>query len=302
MDVIDGMRCFAQVAASGSFTAAGRKLGLSTNLTSKYVRQLEERLGVQLLNRTTRSLALTEAGKAYYGRCIRLLEDFDQLESAVQDRHITPKGNLLVSAPQSLGIKVLMQAVNAFMDEHTGMSVELRLSDRYVNIIDEGFDLAIRIGELADSSLIAKRLGPVPVALCASPDYLARRGHPQHPDDLTQHDCLLDTNFQGGAKWPFEHQGKRFHVTVKGRFRANSIVAMREAVLSGAGIALCPGFEIDRDIREGRLVSLMQEYVPQHVGIYALYPQNRHLAVKIRVFVDYLSRHFARANNPERKT
>lgn len=292
MDVIDGMRCFATVVGSKSFTGAAGQLGLSTNLVSKYVRQLEERLGVRLLNRTTRSLSLTEAGQAYYERCVILLEDFDQLESAVQDRHESVKGKLLVSAPNSLGVQALMGGVSEFLNQQTDISIELRLTDRFVNIIDEGFDLAIRIGELPDSSLIARRLGPVPSFICASPDYLERNGVPEHPKDLENHICLIDTNFQGGSQWPFEHGNKRIHVNVKGRIRVNSVVAIREAALKGNGIGWCPGFEVARDIEDGRLISLLEDHVLQKLAIYAVYPHNRHLAAKIRAFVDFLVGYF----------
>lgn len=293
MDVIDAMRCFTSVVKARSFTKAAAQLGLSTNLASKYVRQLEERLGVRLLNRTTRSLALTEAGQAYFDRCIVVLEDFDQLEAAVQHRHQALKGHLLVSAPNSLGVEILMRGVTAFIQQQPDISIELRLSDRLVNIVDEGFDLAIRIGELSDSSLIARRLGSIPSFVCASPEYLAAHGTPQHPDDLGDHICLIDTNYQSGTHWPFVDQGQRVRVNVQGRIRVNSVVAIREAALRGGGIAWCPGFEVARDIKLGRLTPLLQPFLDQSLGIYALYPHNRHLAAKIRAFVDFMVVFFA---------
>mgnify|MGYP001278541052 CR=1 FL=1 len=298
MDVIDAMRCFAAVVGCKSFTGAAAQLGLNTNLVSKYVRQLEERLGVRLLNRTTRSLALTEAGQAYYERCLTLLEDFDELEAGVQDRHDSVKGHLLVSAPGSLGVEMLMRGVTAFIEQHPQITIELRLSDRFVNIVDEGFDLAIRIGELPDSSLIARRLAPIPSFVCASPAYLAAHGTPEHPKDLDSHHCVIDTNLHGGAHWPFRHKGRRMPVKVKGAIQVNSVVAIRRAVLEGGGIAWCPGFEIARDIREGRLVSLLEPFLENRYGIYAVYPHNRHLAAKIRAFVDFLVLFFARSQDP----
>lgn len=293
MDVVDGMRCLVAVVDERSFTAAAARLGHSTNLVSKYVRQLEERLDVRLLNRTTRSLSLTEAGQAYYERCIILLEDFDQLELAVQDRHGSLKGHLLVTAPTSLGVEILMRGVTDFIKQNPDISIELRLADRFVNIIDEGFDMAIRIGELEDSSLIARRLGPIPSFICASPEYLHKHGSPETPQDLEQHQCLIDTNYQGGSQWPFLLNGQRINVNVQGRIRVNSNVAIREAALKGGGIAWCLGYEIARDIEQGRLISLLGDHIQQSIGIYAVYPHNRHLAAKIRVFVDFLVDHFA---------
>jgi DNA-binding transcriptional LysR family regulator len=172
------MRTYAAVVATGSFTAAADRLGISKALTSKYVGQLEDRLGVRLLNRTTRKLSVTEVGQVYYQRCGQLLEDFEELEAAIKDQQSAPQGNLVVAAPTTFGENQLTQAVADYLDEQPGVSVELVLADRFVNIVDEGFDLAVRIGKLPDSNLIARRLAPVRVVACASPDYLSRHGTP----------------------------------------------------------------------------------------------------------------------------
>lgn len=293
MDVIDGMRCFAAVVERRSFTGAARALGLRTNLVSKYVRQLEERLEVRLLNRTTRSLSLTEAGQAYFSRCLSLLEEFDELEAAVQDRHASLKGTLRVTAPNSLGVEMLMRAVTGFMMANPGLSIDLRLTDRFINIVDEGYDLAIRVGGLKDSSLIARRLGPVPSHLCASPAYLERHGTPLSPEDLTGHTCLIDSNFSGGTLWPFTVEGEQLQVNVKGRIRVNSVIAVREAALMGAGIALMPGYEVADDIEKGKLVSLLEDHMTGELAMFAVYPHSRHLAAKSRAFTDYLAAFFA---------
>lgn len=292
MDVLTGMRTYAAVVATGSFTAAAERLGLSKALTSKYVGQLEDRLGVRLLNRTTRKLNVTEAGQAYYERCKQLLEDFDELETAIKDQQEAPQGNLLVAAPTTFGETYLTQAVADYLDEQPGVSVELVLADRFVNIVDEGFDLAVRIGRLADSSLIARRLAPARIVACATPEYLSRCGLPAHPGELESHNCIIDTNIHPADHWPFNEDGQSFSVGVTGRFRVNNALSAREMILAGHGIGLCPIHAVYEDIREGHLKILLQEYEALEYGIYVVYPHNCHLATRVRTFVEFLARKF----------
>lgn len=293
MDTLIGMRTYAAVVATGSFTAAADRLGISKALTSKYVGQLEDRLGVRLLNRTTRKLNVTEVGQVYYQRCGQLLEDFEELEAAIKDQQSAPQGNLVVAAPATFGGKQLTQAVADYLDEQPGVSVELVLADRFVNIVEEGFDLAVRIGKLPDSSLIARRLAPVRVVACASPDYLSRHGTPSHPNELKSHVCVIDTNIPPPGHWPFEEAGQSFSVKVNGRFRANSASSVRDILLADHGIGLCPSYIADKDIRAGRLKILLQEYEAFEFGIYAVYPHNRHLAAKVRTFINFLVQRFS---------
>ncbi|MDX2266170.1 MAG: LysR family transcriptional regulator [Hyphomicrobiales bacterium] len=293
MDTLTAMRAFTAVAAAGSFTAGAEKLGLATNLASKYVGQLETRLGVRLLNRTTRRVSLTEAGRAYLERCTGLLEEFDTLEAAVQDRQARPSGTLTMAAPVTFGEKYLAPALADFMEAEPGVSIDLRLSDRFVNLVDEGFDLAIRIAELQDSSLIAKRLAPARIVACASLDYLRRAGAPQHPAELAAHACIIDTNFRAGPVWPFLVEGERITVKVSGRFAVNSGEAIRALVLRGAGVALCPAYIVGEDIKAGRLVPILASFEAFALGVYAVYPHNRHLAAKVRAAIDFLARRFA---------
>ena len=292
MDTLIGMRTYAAVVATGSFTAAADRLGISKALTSKYVGQLEDRLGVRLLNRTTRKLSVTEVGQVYYQRCGQLLEDFEELEAAIKDQQSAPQGNLVVAAPTTFGENQLTQAVADYLDEQPGVSVELVLADRFVNIVDEGFDLAVRIGKLPDSNLIARKLAPVRVVACASPDYLSRHGTPSHPNELESHVCVIDTNIPPPGHWPFEEEGQSFSVKVTGRFRANSAFSVRNTILADHGIGLCPNYIVDKDIREGRLKILLQEYEAFEFGIYAVYPHNRHLAAKVRTFINFLIQRF----------
>lgn len=293
MDTIEGMRTFASVVSAGSFTGAADRLDMSSALVSKYIGQLEERLSVRLLNRTTRSLSLTDVGRVYHERCVQLLEEFDELEDAVQDTQTEPKGKLVVSAPTTFGESYLTPAAAEFLKEHPGIRLDLHLSDRFVGLADEGFDLAIRIGELPDSALIARRLAPARVVACATPGYLKRKGTPRHPAELVRHDCIMDTNYHTGPQWPFAIDGKRITIKVNGRFLVNSARATRVMALTGAGIGLCPLFAVGDAVKTGQLRIVLDEFEAFDLGIYAVYLQSRHLAANVRVFVDFLIKHFS---------
>lgn len=272
MDTIDGMRSFVAVVSAGSFKKGADRMNISPALISKYIGQLEERLGVRLLNRTTRSLALTEVGQAYYERCIRLLDDFDELESAIQQKQSAPRGQLKVSAPINFGEAYLTDAIVAFLKEAPGMEVDLSLSDRYVSIVDEGFDLAIRVGNLADSSLIARRLGETRLVVYASRDYVAEHGAPESPEELEERTCVIDTNIKNPSQWPFLKDGERLNVRVNGRFRVNSARAVRDIVIAGHGIGIAPAFIIASDLKNGDAVHLLSQYEAVNLGLYAVYP------------------------------
>jgi len=221
MDILTGMRTYAAVVSLGSFTAAAERLGVSKALTSKYVQQLEMHLGARLLSRTTRKLNTTEVGQAYYLRC----------------QQQTPQGELVISAPISFGETYLTNAVADYLEEQREVSIRLELSDRFVDIVDEGFDMALRIGEMQDSSLIARRLAPVRIIACATPEYPARAGVPKHPNDLTSHTCIVDTNFRTAANWHFQDDGQGFAVNVASRFRVNTAPAASSVVrVRNAGV------------------------------------------------------------------
>jgi len=293
MDTITGMKTFVNVVATGSFTAAAQRSNMSTALVSKYIGQLEERLGARLLNRTTRSLALTEIGSSYLERCVEVIDDFDELEAAVHNKRSNPGGNLIISAPVSFGEMHLTTAVARFLTRYPDISIDLRLTDRFVNLVDEGVDLAIRISELADSSLIARRLAPARTIVCAAPSYLEKHGHPDYPHDLVDHECIIDTNFQDFDEWPFVIEGKRISVKVSGRFSVNSAQSSRAMIVAGAGIGLIPAYAIAEDIIEQNAVIVLEDFEALDPGIYALYPHNRHLATKVRAFVDFLVEEFS---------
>lgn len=288
MDPLQEIRTFLAVVEAGSFTAAADRLGLSKAVASKQVIRLEERLGIRLLNRTTRAVSPTELGIAYYERAGALVEDMDLLDETMRDRHAEPRGRLVVTAPMTFGEMHLTDAVSRFMAIHAGVTVDLRLTDRFVSIADEGVDLAIRISVLPDSAMVARKLGASAIVPCAAPEYLAKRGTPQTPADLIDHDCILDSNHRDGHDWTFDKEGAHETVRVAGRFRVNSARAVRSMVRRGMGIGLVPTYAVADDIRAGRLVRLMPEYGTAELGIYALYLHNRLLAGKVRAFIDFL--------------
>ena len=296
MDTLLGMRTFCAVVSAGSFIKGAESLGLSSALASKYVSQLEERLGVRLLNRTTRSMALTEAGQAYYDECSQLIDDFDMLEKVTRDRQSTPMGHLRISAPVSFGQDHLTEALAAFLKHHPGISIESKLTDRFVNVVNEGYDMAIRIGKLEDSSLIARKLMPISICVFASPAYLEAHGTPSCPDDLSAHQCIVDVNHRGRNNWHFETSDGTKMITVKGQYVTNSADSCRKMALAGIGIGRIPEFIVEDDLKAGRLVRLLPDVVHREHNLFALYPHSRHVATKVRVCVDFLARHFAQSN------
>lgn len=293
MDTLEGMRTFVAVARCGSFTTAAQKLGRSTALVSKYVGQLEERLQVRLLERTTRSLRLTDIGETYLRRAEELLAQIDELEGSLEQKHAAPSGTLVISAPVTFGEHYVATVVSKFVCQYVGVSVDLRLTDRFVNLIDEGVDLAVRIAELPDSSMIARHLCPARIVYCAAPSYLKRRGHPKIPGDLGEHDCIFDRNFRHPGAWPFQIDGKRTFVKINGRVMVNSAEAARAVALEGAGIALIPSYAIGGDLRTGRLIPLLVEYEALSLNVYAVYPHRQHLAGKTRAIVNMLVEMFS---------
>jgi len=295
MDSITGMRCFCAVAQQQSFTKAAAVMGISPALCSKYIGQLEDRLGVRLLNRTTRSLSITEQGHLYYAQSLVVIREFDLAETLVLETQTSPKGHIRLSAPRALGESFLVGVIADFLDIYPEISVETKLSDRFVNIVEEGFDLAVRIGALEDSTLIARKLSPMTAILCASPDYLARAGTPQKPIDLIHHQCIIDSNYRGGSHWPFWVSGEKVNVAVKGRATVNSAISCRDLALRGAGIVRSPDQVVANEIKSGRLVVLLSEFVGFEFGVYAVHPHSQYLAAKTRILVDYLVSRFADA-------
>ncbi len=282
------LEIFVNVVDTGSFTAAARRLGVSKSHVSKQVSALEDRLGAQLLHRTTRSLSLTDAGQAFYERGSLILEQIEEAERAVTQLQTTPRGRLKISMPMTFGQRYVTPLLVEFMARFPELDVELDMSDRKVDVIDEGFDLAIRIGELQDSSLMMRKLADAERYCCASPAYLEEYGTPTHPSDLVDHQCLQYAYGRLNT-WQFvSPDDEELFVQVDGRLRANNGEALIEACVAGMGICLVPDFLIGEHLQAGRLVRILDEWNEWNAGVYALYPHNRHLSAKVRQFVDFL--------------
>ena len=293
MDKLNGMRAFVAVAETGGFASAARRLSLSRALVSRYVGQLEESLSVRLFNRTTRRVSLTTVGQAYYERCAPLLEELLALESSVREAQERPVGELRVSAPVSFAELHLMELVAAFGDRYPALRIDLQLTDRMVDMVAEGLDVSLRITELADSSLVARRLAPVRVVTCAAPDYLQAHGQPCHPSELARHRCLVDSNLGDSRHWLFREQGETLRVAVDGAIRVNGARAIRELAVAGRGIAMSPLFVVADDVRAGRLTMVLSDFEYHDLALYALYPHRRHLTARVRLFVEALREHFS---------
>lgn len=293
MDTVLGMRTFVAVARQASFTSGARQLGISTKVASKYVRQLEESLGVQLLHRTTRKVTLTDTGQAYLQRCIPLLDQFDELESVVQERQATLAGPIRITAPTAFGSAELIEALCPFQTAHPKVEIRLFLSDQRVSIVEEGFDLGIRFGTLQDSTLIARKLSDMRVAVFASPDYLERHGEPAHPSALTTHNCLLALSSADATHWRFRINGEALSVPVAGSFHANAPRAVAHMAAGGLGIGIAPIYVAQPFIETGRLKVLFEEYEASAMPLHAIYPQNRHLVARVRALIDHLAKAFS---------
>lgn len=293
MDWLAAIDAFMRVAELGSFSAAARRLNLSKSVVSRQVATLESELGVRLLQRTTRSLTLTEAGRSYLERTTRIVADLEEANLAVGHLQAAPRGRLRVAAPMSFGFLHLAQALPDFLAAYPDLSIDLAMSDRFVDLVDEGYDVAVRIGALPDSSLIARRLAPIRIVACASPAYLAQRGTPQTPDDLRNHDCLSNSNIPQPQEWRFlRPDGTPWRVEVRGRIAANNGDALRVAALRGLGLVRLPSFIIGEDLRAGALVTILDGFNPPDTALHAVYPPGRHLSPKVRAFVDFLGLRF----------
>lgn len=293
MDRLDGMIAFVAVAEAGSFTTAAEKLGLSRALVSKRVAALEMALGARLLNRTTRQVSLTGAGSEFLERCRGIVGAFEEAATAVQRQRLDPAGSLRVNAPMSFGILHLAPALVDFMRSYPRLQVQLALTDRFVDLIDEGFDVAVRIGRLKDSSLVVRRLAPARRILCASPAYLAGRPPIAHPCDLLQHRCLHYGYLASGTTWQLRGPEGDHRVAIVPAFCANNGEVLMQAAIEGLGIVLLPTFLCGEAVGAGRLARVLPAYQPPEIAINAIWPSNRMLPAKVRAFVDFLVERFA---------
>lgn len=289
MDKFTGLEAFVAVVDEGTFTGAAAALGVSKSYVSKRVSALENRLGARLLNRTTRSTSLTSAGRAFYDRCVQILEQVDEAERAVMQLHTQPRGLLRMSVPFSFGLRYLSTAIAEFLETHGDLEIDVDFTDRRVDLVAEGLDLVVRIGRLEDSSHAFKKLGTIHNVLCASPSFVESHGVPRSPDDLDPEHCLAYA-YQTSTTLKFRRGEEERFVRPSGRLRANNGEALLDACLQGIGVAQMPTFFVSEHLHNGTLVSLLDDWIDDDGrGIWALYPHSRHLTAKVRHFVDFLA-------------
>ncbi|MCJ8340296.1 MAG: LysR substrate-binding domain-containing protein [Pseudomonadales bacterium] len=287
MDKLTLMNSFAAVVEQGSYTKAAASLGKTKAIVSKQVSQLEELLQAKLINRTTRSIAITDTGKVIYASARQILDDVGALQLTAQGQKDAISGRLRISAPQSFAEIKLTPLLAKFMLAYPNITVDMQLNDRYVDIVDEGFDLAIRIGEMQDSNLIARKIGAIESVLVASPALLKQYPKIQTPDDIRQLPAIHDSNRRSGAKWRFSLQGLNQTVLPNTRLTVNSAVAAKSAAVAGLGISLLPDFSVQQELQLGSLVRLLSPYTPQQTGIYILYPHRQHLTAKVQALLSF---------------
>lgn len=291
---LEGLPVFVRAVREGSFSAAARVLGLTPSAVSKQIGRLEDQLAVRLFNRTTRRLGLTEEGAAFYERASRILADLEDAAAAVSSLQGVARGRLRVTMPTAFGVIHLLPALPDFLERHPEVTLEIDLNDRIVNMIEEGFDLALRVGDLEDSSLIGRRLAANRRVLAAAPDYLANHAPPQRPEDLASHNCLIYTYRAQRHDWHLvDAAGEESVFTVAGNLETNNPMMLRAAALAGLGVVLLPLWIIGPDLKAGRLQRLLPDYHWPDSAIQAVYPPGRHLSARVRAFLDFLVERFA---------
>jgi DNA-binding transcriptional LysR family regulator len=293
MDKLASIRAFTKVVEHGSFAEAARELRLSRSAVSKQVIDLEGQLGVQLLNRTTRSASPTENGQAYYERCLAVLADLEEADQAVTRLQVEPRGVLRINAPMSFGTMHLGRAVADFMERFPDLQIQLLLSDQLIDPVQEGFDVTLRIADLPASSLIARKIVPASRVVCASPAYLQRHGTPQHPGDLRRHNCLTYGHLATGNQWKLTGPDGDNWVQVRWTMCVNNAEVLRDAAVQGRGVALLPTFIAGADLQKGTLRGILTDYKAPELSLFAIYPATRHLSTKVRIFIDFLVERFA---------
>jgi len=293
VDQFTAMKVFRRVVELEGFSAAARDLGLSNAAVSKNVSELEAELGVRLLTRTTRRSSVTEAGEAYYRRCVRVLEELDEARDEVAELANTPRGTLRITAPVSFGLTHLSPVIPAFLERYPSLKLDLVLNDRVVDLVDEGFDLALRGGgELSDSGLVVRKLAPIRRVVCSAPAYFESRPVPKQPSDLAEHECLIYSLSSSPRQWTFVHDGGELTVRVDGRYHVNSSIALKHAALAGLGLGLIPTYLVGPELRRGELVAVLPRFRPAPQSLYALHPHRQYVPHKTRSFIDFLSATF----------
>ena len=287
------MRVFTQVVDSGSFAKAADRLGLSTSAASRQVADLEAHLDTRLLNRTTRRVSLTESGRAFHARAVQLLADLEEAEREAGRAAVVPSGTIRLTAAVTLGVRHLAPLIAAFIARHPGVSFDVSLSDRIVDLVEEGFDLAIRVGTSGPDTLVARKLGETRLVACASPGYLATHGTPRVPEDLQAHNCFTYEYVTPSEHWRFrDPAGRERVVRVRGNLHTNNGELHAEAAAGGVGVAFEPDMIVMPYVRDGRVVELLAQFAPPPLPIYAVYASRKHLSAKVRLFVDFLVERF----------
>lgn len=300
MDILASMKVFVAVVDAGSFAAAADRLDISRAMTSKYVINLEDYLGTRLLNRTTRRLSVTEAGSVYYERCVQIISDVMEAEQLAAHLSAVPRGTLKITMPLAFGLHRLGPFIADYVSRYPEVRLDISLSDRKLDLIEEGFDLAIRIGSLPESGLIARKLGSDHAIVCASPAYLKKHGTPKTPGDLAGHSCLGYTYTNGGDEWRLKSDDDETAIRIDGAIKADNGDMLRLAALSGVGLVLQPLFIVSEDLQAGRLVRVLADYASIELGIYAIYPSRKHVSAKVRTFVDFLAKRLGTAPRTRR--
>lgn len=288
MDKLNAISVFCKVVESQSFTQAAAQQNISVAMASKLVSQLEEQLKIRLLQRTTRKIVPTEAGLIYYQRCQPLLMELKDVEAGISNLSSELQGNLVISVPMDFGYRFIAPSLHRFVQAHPHLHVDIEYSDRKVDLVAEGYDIALRIGYLQDSSLVAKKIASSTMHFVASPDYLAKRGIPQTPEDLENHDCLLYKTQGNQVYWTFNHQQQMEKIKMHSKLVCNNGLTLTQLAKSGLGIINSPYFLIDKELQSGELVEVLADYRQQKLDLHLLYPNRRHLPAKVRAFMEFI--------------
>lgn len=287
-DLLDGIAVFVGVINAGSFTAAAHALGHSTSYVSKEVTRLEKRLGSRLLNRTTRTISLTDAGRAYYERCNQIVIDAENAERSINQLQEVPSGLLRINAPVSFGSQYLLNVLSQFMHRYPEVKLEVEFNDRLIDVVAEGYDVVIRVGEIKDTNLVARKFTSSKAVVVASPDYIKRKGCPKKAEDLAQHDCIAYSLLPTPTQWDFYKDGVRSSVTVEPRAMCNNAAIEVAMLLQGIGITRIPLFTCEQEVANGDLQIILDDYDPMKLDVFAVYPHRQYLTAKVRAFVDFV--------------
>jgi DNA-binding transcriptional LysR family regulator len=294
MDTLDGLKTVIAVVETNSFTAASERLGMSKALVSKYVGEVESSLGIRLFNRTTRKLALTDAGKSYYEHSLSLLEQFSAMVDNVTGEQTSPRGLLRISAPVTFGEMKLSPIIPKFLQLYPELNVEVRVTNNAMDMVEEGIDVRLMLGGVTDSNMIARHLRTFPLILCASPKYLEKSGMPQTPEDISKHACIIDSNFRVGKQWPIIlKNGEARTINVNSHISVNSPKAVQEIAIAGGGIGMIPEFIVEDAIKDGSLIRILPDCTTLEFGLFAIYPHRKYVSRKVRCFIDFVLEEFS---------